>query len=165
MEELKKLLGRKAMDSITGSAGTVTGVASYLTGEDQVCIEPEAGEGGEYKEGRWFDKGRISFSVHRKEINEDKYLEDRKQELDVMLKKRFGQKDGNEKCSCNESFQLPGMYSKIYKHPQEENRIENYPECQNARSAFITGNMGEIASFIRKRDTSVSEINLKIQLE
>lgn len=131
MEELKKLLGRKAMDVITGSAGTVTGVASYLTGEDQVCIEPEAGEGGEYKEGRWFEKRRISFSVYRKDINEDEYLEDRKQELDAMLKKRFGQKDGNGNRSCNESFQVPELYSEICKHLQKENCVENYPECQN----------------------------------
>lgn len=45
-------------DKITGFKGKVVGHSDYLTGCDQYLVQPDAW-GGEWKEGRWFDEGRL----------------------------------------------------------------------------------------------------------
>lgn len=148
MEELKKTLGSKAVDNVTGFAGTVTGVAAYLTGEDQVCIEPKVGEGGEYKEGRWFDKRRVSFTFSIS--NGIKYIEDQSRQI----KELFGQKD-----------KLSEMHSESHKHLRQTNCAENNPKYQNPGTTFPPENIQESAYFIQKEDASVQEIDFKIRLK
>ncbi len=53
-------LGKEAKDKISGLTGIITGIASYLTGCDQYVIQPPSKD-GEFKEGRWFDEGRIEI--------------------------------------------------------------------------------------------------------
>jgi hypothetical protein len=67
-------LGVRAKDKITGFEGIVTGKASYLTGCDQYSLQPEAKE-SDYKEGRWFDVGRLVFvnnGILPEEVQSDK---------------------------------------------------------------------------------------------
>lgn len=45
-------------DKITKFRGKVVGHADYITGCDQYLVQPDAW-GGEWKEGRWFDEGRL----------------------------------------------------------------------------------------------------------
>ena len=54
-------LGDIAKDKITGFEGVITGMASYLTGCEQYCIQPKIQDGnsGNYPEARWFDEGRL----------------------------------------------------------------------------------------------------------
>lgn len=59
---MKQYLGAKAKakDKVTGYKGIITGVCSYLTGCDQLCIQPLS-VNNDYKEARWFDEGRIEL--------------------------------------------------------------------------------------------------------
>jgi len=56
-------LGNEAKDKITGFQGIVTGIASYLTGCNQLCVQPqcEVDKGGTYPSSNWFDEGRLEF--------------------------------------------------------------------------------------------------------
>ena len=58
-------LGIPVKDKITDFEGIITGVASYLTGCDQYLIQPPAKD-GEYKDGRWFDEGRLKETKKKK---------------------------------------------------------------------------------------------------
>ena len=51
-------LGSKVKDKITGFEGFATGKASYITGCDQYLVQPPTKD-GDFKEGRWFDEGRL----------------------------------------------------------------------------------------------------------
>lgn len=53
-------LGVMARDKITNFTGVVTGRSQFLTGCDQYLLQPNVGEGGEYRDGKWFDEGRLS---------------------------------------------------------------------------------------------------------
>ncbi len=52
-------LGKQAKDKLTGFAGIIAGKSTFITGCDQFFIQPPVGEKGEFKEGRWFDEGRL----------------------------------------------------------------------------------------------------------
>ncbi|QXN71258.1 hypothetical protein RCKVOTHE_57 [Rhodobacter phage RcKvothe] len=52
-------LGDKVRDNVTGFAGTVTGIADYLTGCSQASIQPPCDEKGGFVEARWFDVDRL----------------------------------------------------------------------------------------------------------
>ncbi len=52
------MLGKKVKDIITGFEGIVTGRAQYITGCDQLLVQPIS-KSGEYIEGRWFDDMRL----------------------------------------------------------------------------------------------------------
>jgi len=70
MEKLK--LGNEAKDKITGFQGIVTGIASYLTGCNQLCIQPkcEVDKGGTYPSSSWFDEGRLQYVAEGIEADE-----------------------------------------------------------------------------------------------
>jgi hypothetical protein len=50
--------GRKYRDRVTGFVGTCTGMASYISGCDQVSLVPEVTD-GKYPEGVWLDDERL----------------------------------------------------------------------------------------------------------
>lgn len=54
-------LGNEVLDTITGFQGVVVGIASYLTGCNQMCVQPmcKAEDKGTYPESKWFDEGRL----------------------------------------------------------------------------------------------------------
>lgn len=54
-------LSDKAKDRITGFTGTVTGLADYITGCSQGCLQPACDEKGDWKEARWFDVDRLEI--------------------------------------------------------------------------------------------------------
>jgi len=56
-------LGNEAKDKITGFRGVITGYSEYLTGCDQYLLQPSCENNKDYdfKEGRWFDEGRIEI--------------------------------------------------------------------------------------------------------
>lgn len=55
------LLGRVVTDRITGFSGTVTGVAIYLTGCNQVLVVPKTAEDGALRDSQWFDQQRLTI--------------------------------------------------------------------------------------------------------
>lgn len=52
-------LGVKAKDRITGFEGIVTGECVYISGCDQVCLQPPVDKEGKIPEGKWFDVQRV----------------------------------------------------------------------------------------------------------
>jgi hypothetical protein len=52
-------LGIVAKDKITGFQGTVTGHTRYISGCNQVLLQPNADKDGKYVEGRWIDEDRL----------------------------------------------------------------------------------------------------------
>jgi hypothetical protein len=50
--------GKEVEDKITGFTGTIIGISSYITGCDQILVQP-AFKKNEWKESRWFDDDRI----------------------------------------------------------------------------------------------------------
>ena len=55
---MDKLLGKKAIDKITGFEGIIIGKCEYLFGCNQYGITPPAKD-GKCGETQWFDEGRI----------------------------------------------------------------------------------------------------------
>lgn len=55
---MDKLLGKKAIDKITGFEGIIIGKCEYLYGCNQYGITPMAKD-GKIEETRWFDEGRV----------------------------------------------------------------------------------------------------------
>lgn len=51
-------LGDRVTDTITGFEGAVTGIADYITGCRQCCVQPSAKD-GKFEEARWFDDDRL----------------------------------------------------------------------------------------------------------
>jgi hypothetical protein len=51
--------GAKVKDQITGFDGHVTGRADYITGCNQILVQPRTNKEGAYVEGRWFDEHRL----------------------------------------------------------------------------------------------------------
>lgn len=70
MRNQKHQLGIKAKDKITGFEGMITGISRYITGCDQYIVQPEAKD-GDFKEGRWFDEGRLQEVSDEQVITED----------------------------------------------------------------------------------------------
>jgi hypothetical protein len=57
MDEIK--LGAKVADKVTGFTGTVTVYATYLHGNDRVCVSTLDHEGKKLLE-EWFDVARLA---------------------------------------------------------------------------------------------------------
>lgn len=55
-------LGDRARDRITGFAGIITGRCEYLTGCDQVLINPGKLRDDKVVEGAWFDVSRVELT-------------------------------------------------------------------------------------------------------
>lgn len=53
-------LGDKVKDDLTGFSGIVSGIADYLTGCSQACVQPPQTETGTFVESRWFDVDRLT---------------------------------------------------------------------------------------------------------
>lgn len=51
--------GREYRDHITGFTGRCTGKVSYISGCDQVLLQPPVDEKGDLREGKWFDDERL----------------------------------------------------------------------------------------------------------
>ena len=51
-------LGLTVKDTITGFEGVCTGHCVYISGCDQLLVQPKA-EGKDFKEPRWFDRQRL----------------------------------------------------------------------------------------------------------
>jgi hypothetical protein len=64
MEAIKHIdnLGRKAKDKVTGFSGVIESVGFDLYGCVQYVIVPEAKEGRDYGDSRWFDVTRLEVS-------------------------------------------------------------------------------------------------------
>lgn len=60
-------LGRTGKDKITGFQGVVVGVATYLTGCNQVLLVPPLKKDGALEEACWFDEQRVQ-AVGRKRV-------------------------------------------------------------------------------------------------
>lgn len=50
--------GDKVTEKITGFTGVVTGASSYITGCDQILVQPPVSE-GKWVDAQWFDDGRL----------------------------------------------------------------------------------------------------------
>lgn len=53
-------LGDRVKDIITGFEGIVTGKCQYITGCDQVLVQPRVKDDGSKAEGGWFDSDRCT---------------------------------------------------------------------------------------------------------
>ena len=60
-------LGDKVEDTITGFSGLVTGIADYLTGCSQACVQPRTKDSGDFQDSRWFDVDRL-VTIERKAV-------------------------------------------------------------------------------------------------
>lgn len=58
MKKRKFTHGQQVKDQITKFTGIITGYSDYITGCDQYLVQPPTKD-GEYKEGRWFDEGKL----------------------------------------------------------------------------------------------------------
>ena len=58
-KNVRKNLGIKVKDQISGLEGVVTAQCSYLNGSDRVLVTPVINEQGECKE-EWFDIARVN---------------------------------------------------------------------------------------------------------
>jgi hypothetical protein len=56
---MKAILGSTMRDTITGFAGAVTGRAEYITGCNQVLLQPKVKDDGSLNESAWFDEQRL----------------------------------------------------------------------------------------------------------
>jgi hypothetical protein len=59
MKPNKIQLGNWVEDKITGFAGYVTGRVEYITGCNQILVQPKCKEGGEFVDSRWVDETRL----------------------------------------------------------------------------------------------------------
>lgn len=54
-------LGSIVRDRITGFSGAVTGAAQYITGCQQVLVQPSMKNDEDFREPRWFDVDRLTI--------------------------------------------------------------------------------------------------------
>jgi hypothetical protein len=54
-------LGATYTDKITGFTGVATGKVEYLTGCNQVLVQPKVGADGNLSDSRWFDEQRLEL--------------------------------------------------------------------------------------------------------
>lgn len=59
MKKFKYELGLEVKDKVTGFTGIVMGQARYLTGCDQLCVQPKCEKEMTYPAAEWFDDGRL----------------------------------------------------------------------------------------------------------
>ena len=62
IKEHLDLLGRKAVDRVTGYKGVVSSVSYDLYGCIQAALTPPVGKDGQTVEGRWFDVARLKIN-------------------------------------------------------------------------------------------------------
>ena len=74
--------GKKARDKITGFSGVITGINSWITGCDQILLQPSVNEKGEWQESRWFDDSRIEILEEVKPLGQ-LYTEEEKRRAAV----------------------------------------------------------------------------------
>lgn len=55
-------MGATYRDKVSGFKGVATGHAKYITGCDQLLLQPPVKESGEFVEGRWFDAHRLEVA-------------------------------------------------------------------------------------------------------
>ena len=61
-ENVRKFeLGATLRDKITGFEGIAIGVASYITGCDQFCVQPKLKDGS-FVESKWLDDNRLEVA-------------------------------------------------------------------------------------------------------
>lgn len=77
--------GTKVKDKITGFEGIVTGKASYITGCDQYLVQPPVYV-NDWKDGRWFDEGRLVFVEDAKITEKDVQVEDNGADIQAPTK-------------------------------------------------------------------------------
>lgn len=58
--------GDKVKETITEYEGTVVGLASYITGCDQILVQPPLID-NKWEEGRWLDDGRLKLVISKEE--------------------------------------------------------------------------------------------------
>ncbi len=62
---MKIALGQKVRDRITGFTGVVTGRTEYITGCEQLLVQPPIKEDGSFVDPRWFDVDRLLVVVEK----------------------------------------------------------------------------------------------------
>ncbi len=65
---MNKSLGLTMTDKITGVTGVVIAVTEYLTGCNQLLIQPPAGDSGVYVDCIWIDEQRLDNIATRKRV-------------------------------------------------------------------------------------------------
>lgn len=53
------MLGTRVRDRITGFSGVVTGYVQYISGCNQVLVNPGVDKDGKLMDGNWFDVQRV----------------------------------------------------------------------------------------------------------
>lgn len=56
---MKIELGSKVRDQITGLTGTATGRTEYITGCEQILVQPPLNKDGAFVQGHWVDVDRL----------------------------------------------------------------------------------------------------------
>jgi hypothetical protein len=65
-------IGRKVTDRITGFCGTAIARCEYMTGCNQILVQPECSEGSWKKpESEWFDEQRLDVDMRGEKIGLD----------------------------------------------------------------------------------------------
>lgn len=54
-------LGSKVRDKITGFSGIVTGFATYITGCNQLLVQPSIDKDGKWVDSLWMDEDRLEL--------------------------------------------------------------------------------------------------------
>ncbi len=54
-------MGQKVKDKVTGQVGINTAYCHYITGCDQILLQPPVNQDGSFVEARWFDVNRIDI--------------------------------------------------------------------------------------------------------
>ena len=58
---MRENLGLTGVDMLTGFQGVITAHIAYLSGCNQVHLQPRVDEHGEHRKGEWFDESRINL--------------------------------------------------------------------------------------------------------
>lgn len=56
---MDKWFGKEARDKVTGFTGIITGKTEWMYGCNQYCLMPTVDKDGKFREGQWFDEGRV----------------------------------------------------------------------------------------------------------
>lgn len=55
------IMGRRGRDRITQFEGVITGYVSYISGCNQVVLQPKVDKDGKVQDPHWYDEQRIEF--------------------------------------------------------------------------------------------------------
>lgn len=56
------MLGKTVIDRLTGFTGVVTGYVEYLTGCNQVLVQPKGTDASKRPDSEWFDVQRVTVN-------------------------------------------------------------------------------------------------------